>query len=44
MLFDTDTGKIKTKNPKKEKALNKYKANLATESILNYKVLCNFSA
>ncbi|MBU2529866.1 MAG: hypothetical protein KKD35_02405 [Elusimicrobia bacterium] len=44
MLFDADTGKLKTKNPKREKALNKFKANLATESILNYKVLCNFSA
>lgn len=43
MLFDVNTGKLKIKNPKKEKALNKYKANLATESILNYKVLCNFS-
>jgi len=44
ILFDVDTGKLTMKNPKKEKALNKYKANLATESILNYKMLCNLSA
>ncbi len=43
MLFDASTGELKMKNPKRKKALNKYKANLATESIINYKVLCNFS-
>jgi len=43
MLFDTNTGKLIMKNPRKKKALNKYKANLAIETILNYKVLCDFS-